>query len=157
MSAKYLLRFDDLCSTMCWSVWNEIESILDQFEVKPIVAVIPDNRDPELDIEPPNPEFWERVRRWQTKGWAVALHGYQHLYCGSDSGLLRLNPRTEFAGDSEAVQRQKLVAALAICSANGVKPTVGSPRLTLSTEIQFEHLKALGSPASAMAFRSTLT
>ena len=41
MTAKYLIRLDDACDTSNLSKWAEIERILDNFSVKPIVAVIP--------------------------------------------------------------------------------------------------------------------
>src|SRR5688572_15384620 len=40
---QYLLRFDDICPTMNWRVWAEIESVLIQREIKPLLAVVPDN------------------------------------------------------------------------------------------------------------------
>ena len=46
MSAKYILRFDDICSTMNWNKWNSIEDILIKHNIKPILAIVPDNKDP---------------------------------------------------------------------------------------------------------------
>ena len=48
MSAKYLIRFDDICPTMKWSTWEKVEDILLRSNVKPILAVVPDNQDPSL-------------------------------------------------------------------------------------------------------------
>src|SRR5213594_2026420 len=63
--AQYLLRFDDICPTMNWRVWAEIESVLIQRRLKPILAVVPDNRDPGLQVDTPVADFWERARAWQ--------------------------------------------------------------------------------------------
>src|ERR1700676_5179596 len=77
MSVKFLLRFDDICPTMDWKIWNEVETILVEEGIKPILAVIPDNQDETLHDAEPNRHFWDRVRSWQTRGWTIGLHGYQ--------------------------------------------------------------------------------
>ena len=51
--ARFLLRFDDLCPTMNWAMWDAIEAHLVRMEVRPILAVVPDNRDPKLVAGPP--------------------------------------------------------------------------------------------------------
>lgn len=121
MGARYLVRFDDICPTMNWAVWDAVERMLERHGVKPIVAVVPDNRDPELRVGAPRPGFWDEVRRWQASGWTIGLHGYQHRYTQSDRGLLGLNPYSEFAGLPEPLQRKKLRAALAIFDSEGVR------------------------------------
>jgi hypothetical protein len=40
----YLVRFDDICPTVNWTIWTEIDEILTTEGVKPILSVIPDNR-----------------------------------------------------------------------------------------------------------------
>ena len=79
MPARYLVRFDDICPTMNWAAWSRIETVLDRHGVAPILAVVPDNRDPKLMVDNSRADFWARVRGWQTKGWTIALHGFQHL------------------------------------------------------------------------------
>ncbi|MEQ9561523.1 MAG: DUF2334 domain-containing protein, partial [Woeseiaceae bacterium] len=68
----------------------------------------------------PLPDFWARVRTWQSHGWSIGLHGHQHTYTTQDAGLLQLNSKSEFAGLSSDEQRRKLVAALKIFEANEV-------------------------------------
>ncbi|MEM5789386.1 MAG: DUF2334 domain-containing protein, partial [Syntrophobacteraceae bacterium] len=87
-STRYLVRFDDICPTMNWIVWDKIEPMLVQYRVSPILAVIPENRDPKLHVQPPVPAFWDRVRDWQSRGWTIALHGYRHVYVNQNRGLL---------------------------------------------------------------------
>ena len=48
---KYLLRFDDLCPTMNWKIWSEIEAVLLERRLKPVLAVVPDNQDPGLQVD----------------------------------------------------------------------------------------------------------
>jgi peptidoglycan/xylan/chitin deacetylase (PgdA/CDA1 family) len=118
--ARYLLRFDDMCPTMDWSLWNEVEGLLIEAGVKPILAVIPDNRDPKLMVDPPSPVFWDRVRSWQARGWAIGIHGYQHTYVNAEPGILRLNRRSEFAGLSYEEQLEKLRKGLEVFEREGV-------------------------------------
>jgi Uncharacterized protein conserved in bacteria (DUF2334) len=112
--ARYLLRFDDLCPTMNWAMWDAVEAILRRHQVCPLLAVVPDNQDPELHCAPPAPDFWERVRTWQAQGWSIALHGFQHQFVTADAGLIGLNRFSEFAGLPTSVQQEKLAQALAI-------------------------------------------
>jgi len=118
---QYILRFDDICPTMNWAVWERIEDGLRQYNVRPILAVVPDNHDPKLMVDSPRPDFWERVRQWQADGYTIALHGYQHLYVNRNWGLMKLTPQSEFAGVSREEQEAKLRAALAIFSREGVR------------------------------------
>lgn len=124
MSAKYLLRFDDICPTMNWEVWAEVQNILLEFKIAPLLAVIPDNRDPSLVVSDYNPQFWERVREWQRLGWTIGLHGYQHTFATTNSGIIGINNYSEFSGLSEAAQESKLRRALEILAREGVNPDV---------------------------------
>lgn len=121
MSARFLIRFDDICPTMNWEIWEHLESILMQHGVKPILSVVPDNQDPKLVVDVPRPDFWQRVRRWQEQGWSIVLHGYQHINETRHSGLMGINARSEFAGLTYDVQRDKIKRALAIFSREGVR------------------------------------
>ncbi len=120
-SSRYLLRFDDICPGMNWTVWDALEAQMLRLGVRPILAVVPDNQDPKLDVDTPRADFWERVRGWQAKGWTIALHGYQHVYVNKDPGLIGVTAQSEFAGLPAEVQEEKLRKGLAIFAAQGVK------------------------------------
>jgi len=124
MAATYLLRFDDLCPTMNWTVWRQIEAALIDAGIKPILAVVPDNQDPELVVEPAQERFWEEVRGWQRRGWTIGLHGYQHRYEIRCAGILGRNCYSEFAGLSYKAQLSKLRKGLAIFAREGVRPDI---------------------------------
>jgi peptidoglycan/xylan/chitin deacetylase (PgdA/CDA1 family) len=120
-ASKYLLRFDDICPTMNWAVWDVVEGVLERHGVRPILAVVPDNQDAGLRLNPPAPDFWERVRRWQSRGYTIALHGYQHLYVNQERGLMRLTPHSEFTGLPYEEQLDKLRKGLAVFTEHGVR------------------------------------
>jgi predicted deacetylase len=124
MSARFLVRLDDICPTMNWDIWNQVESTLQRRSIKPILAIVPDNRDPKLIVDAPKADFWMRVRDWQARGWTIALHGYQHAYVTQHAGLIGLNAYSEFAGLSYQEQTLKIEAALAILDREHVKPAV---------------------------------
>ena len=122
--ARYLIRFDDICPGMNWATWREIEKILDEHDVRPMLAVVPSNEDAHLDVGPREPQFWDRVRAWQARGWTIGLHGYQHRYVTREAGLIGLNDRSEFAGLSAGEQADKLRRAVEIFRAESVRPDV---------------------------------
>ena len=122
-NARYLIRFDDICPTIDWAAWEALEKILAENGVKPIVAVIPENQDPEFMTGPADPGFWERVRRWQAAGWGIGVHGFEHRRSTEDGGIMGINARSEFAGLDGPEQREKLRKSLAIFSREGVKPS----------------------------------
>ncbi|MGC8785102.1 MAG: DUF2334 domain-containing protein [Armatimonadota bacterium] len=124
MSARYLVRFDDICPTMNWSIWQQVEQVLCAYRVRPILAVVPDNRDPKLQIEPLRPDFWEWLREKYNQGWTIGIHGYQHLYETEDAGLLGVNARSEFAGLPLERQHEKIAKALAVFHQQGIRPQV---------------------------------
>jgi predicted deacetylase len=120
-SAHYLLRFDDICPTMRWDTWGPAAAGMARLGIRPILAVVPDNQDPKLKMDSANPDFWNRVRHWQSLGWTIALHGYQHLYANQDPGLMRLTHQSEFAGLSREAQEAKLRSGLAIFAEHGIR------------------------------------
>jgi predicted deacetylase len=124
MTAKFLLRFDDLCPAMNWDAWRKIETVMMDEGVKPILSVIPDNQDPTLNQGPANERFWDHVRTWQARGWTIGLHGYQHRYVNKEAGLIGLNHYSEFAGLTLEEQYSKLKSGLEIFAREGVRAEV---------------------------------
>ena len=75
-----LIRFDDISENMEWKYMDKCEVLFDKFNIKPLLGVIPENKDPELLSYPKNIDFWNRVESWKRKGWEISMHGYAHLY-----------------------------------------------------------------------------
>jgi predicted deacetylase len=122
--AQYLLRFDDLCPTMAHGRWQRFLPLIEEFHLRPILAVIPDNQDAELDLSPPDPEFWARMRAMEAVGATIALHGLHH-HCGSrGKSLLPLHLHTEFSGVPEETQREWIREGLRILRGHGLNPKI---------------------------------
>lgn len=126
MTAKYLIRLDDACQTSNLQKWSAIAAILEQNNVKPIVAVIPDNKDESLFHNEPNSGFWEQVRDWEEKGWTIAMHGYQHTFhkISRAYSIIPFHDRSEFTGLTLESQRRKIRESFQIFRKNNVNPTV---------------------------------
>ena len=120
MKAQYLLRFDDVCPTMNWRVWDAVEAVLCDRQIEPMLAVVPDNRDEKLQVSPPDEHFWDRVRNWQSRGWKIAMHGWQHRLETKNGGIIGLNEVSEFAGFPESEQEAKLRAGLEVLRSEGI-------------------------------------
>lgn len=124
MTARYIIRLDDACPTMDSERWLRLENILDRLQIRPIVAVVPDNLDPLLQVGLPDPNFWSRVHSWKNKGWTIAMHGFQHAFHSIEKNklILPFYNRSEFAGLSLIEQSQKILSSWNIFLKNGITP-----------------------------------
>ena len=122
MSFYYLVRLDDACSQMNKQKWQCAEDILDKYGIKPMVGIIPQNEDPETCIDASDMTFITKALTWQRKGWAMALHGYNHVCTTSDGGINPIHNRSEFAGLDYQSQYLKLKKGYANLASIGVVP-----------------------------------
>ncbi|MGD0348538.1 MAG: DUF2334 domain-containing protein [Terracidiphilus sp.] len=123
-SAQYLLRIDDLCPTISAERWPRIRSLIEEFRLQPILAVVPDNRDPELEISPPDPAFWDSMRALEAAGAAIGLHGYRHLCASRGRSLVDLHRTSEFAGVAAETQRAWIREGVRILRGRGLHPNI---------------------------------
>lgn len=122
LKINYLIRLDDACPTMDREKWRRVETILDCYGVLPMVGVIPDNNDPKQKISPYDETFWQKVKKWEKKGWAIALHGYDHCYISTEKGINPLWSRSEFAGVPYELQAEKIRKGVSIFREYGIEP-----------------------------------
>jgi predicted deacetylase len=122
--AQYLLRIDDLCPTVSAERWQQFQSLIEEFRLHPILAVVPDNQDPELQVSQPDPAFWDCMRALEAAGAAVGLHGYRHLCASRGRGLVDLHCVSEFAGVPAATQRSWIGEGIRILRGHGLDPNV---------------------------------
>lgn len=117
---RLLIRLDDITPDMNWLHFEQVRAILDQFHIKPIIGVVPENLDKTLQIEQASEGFWPLMRTLQEAGWTIAQHGYQHTYVTKKSGLLGINPFSEFAGLPYEEQLKKLSNGQEILHKQGI-------------------------------------
>jgi Uncharacterized protein conserved in bacteria (DUF2334) len=120
--AQYLLRFDDLCPTISAKRWEPFRTLIEEFGVRPILAVVPDNHDSDLVRAPADPGFWEQMRRLEASGATIAVHGFRHVCDNEGRSLLGIHRRSEFAGVKYDTQREWIRAGLRILRDRGLHP-----------------------------------
>lgn len=157
--AQYLLRFDDLCPTMDRARWERYLRLIQRYRLCPILAVVPENRDPDLRRDPPDAGFWEEMRRIEATGATIGLHGYNHVCEAKGRSLIPLHGRTEFAGVEEATQREWIRSGIDRLRAEGlssriwVAPRHGFDRATLRV-LREEGIEAVSDGFAKSPFRA---
>jgi predicted deacetylase len=138
--AQYLLRFDDLCPTISRARWEPCRKLVEEFGLRPILAVVPDNQDRDLGRSPADPGFWTGLKEMEGAGATIAAHGYRHLCNSRADNLLNLHRHTEFAGVDFEIQREWIEAGLEILRGKGLHP-----RMWVAPRHGFDHhtLRAL--------------
>lgn len=126
MAGRFILRLDDASPTMDRRRWSKLEVLLDRLKIRPLVAVVAENLDQDLQIDAPDPAFWDQVRKWKDKGWTIGMHGYQHRlhFINRKQLILPFYDCSEFAGLSLEAQSKKICAAWEIFQREDVEPTV---------------------------------
>ncbi|MDD4526072.1 MAG: DUF2334 domain-containing protein [Lachnospiraceae bacterium] len=92
------IRLDDVTPGMDRGKFIQFKKLLDNAGVKPLIGVVPDNRDSMLNIDSDEAAFWDEVNDLKSEGWTVAMHGLHHVYSTKSGGLFPLNHLSEFAG-----------------------------------------------------------
>ena len=101
-----LIRLDDIAENMNWDLMKKIELLFEEYSIKPILGVIPENKDSELLSHPKKNDFWEQVRNWRDKGWEITMHGYNHVYdkFSKNGDYFNYGGGSEFCGHSLETQ-----------------------------------------------------
>ena len=139
---KILIRFDDIAENMNWHLMEKCEKIFDELNIKPVMGVIPNNKDKDLLVYPKKENFWQIVKKWQLKGWEIAMHGYNHIYDNDTNkkDFFEYGGKSEFYGHSLNSQSKKIKKGLEIFKKNDIKiRTFFSPNHTYD----FNTFKAL--------------
>ncbi|MDE6203153.1 MAG: DUF2334 domain-containing protein, partial [Lachnospiraceae bacterium] len=100
--------------------------LLDQYQVKPLIGVVPDNRDENLvRKESRGPEdFWAYIKELEKEGWVMAMHGFRHIYTTDRGGIFPLNNFSEFAGVPYERQREMLAAGKGMLEEKGIQTDI---------------------------------
>lgn len=125
---KIIIRLDDISWDMNYDKFTRLKDMLCEYGVRPIIGVIPENRDEQLkkykkqsSTEVSQVDFWKLIKKLQDKdGWEIALHGCYHVYTTGDAGILRLNKRSEFAGVKSDIQKSMVSHGKSILEKHGL-------------------------------------
>lgn len=125
---KIAVRLDDITPDMDWERFFRFKALLDRYQVKPLIGVVPDNRDPNL-VKKPGPgtecqapdDFWGYIKELERQGWVIAMHGCHHAYATDKGGMFPLNNFSEFAGLSFGRQRELLAEGKRILAQKGIE------------------------------------
>jgi len=93
-----------------WDLMKKSELLFDKHKIKPLLGVIPNNKDSQLLTYPKRNNFWDQVRNWRDKGWEIAMHGNTHVYdkmCKKDD-YFNYGGGSEFFGHSLETQITKI-------------------------------------------------
>jgi|TARA_B100001094_G_C18110953_1_gene761114 predicted deacetylase len=117
IKSKYtglLIRMDDIAENMNWKYMDRCELLFDKFNLKPLLGVIPENKDPEFLKYSKNSDFWSRVKSWERKGWEISMHGYTHIYQQETKkkDIFNYGGRSEFYGLDYQSQLSKIELGL---------------------------------------------
>lgn len=125
---KISIRMDDITPDMDWAKFMRFKALCDQYGIRPLIGVVPDNRDKNLHIDEPESapvnDFWQYLRELQQVGWCIAQHGVTHSYATRRMGCFPLNRLSEFAGISYEQQYEKLKRGKAILSEHGIRTDI---------------------------------
>jgi predicted deacetylase len=114
------IRMDDITPDMDWAKFLRFKELCDLYQVKPLIGIVPENRDKMLQIDEKRTDFWEYVRGLQNEGWTIAQHGVYHVYTTKKMGGFPLNRLSEFAGISYDKQYEMLAYGKSILVRNGI-------------------------------------
>lgn len=131
---KIAVRLDDITPDMDWERFLKFKALLDQYQVKPLIGVIPDNRDENIMRKTDLPRegqgihipenFWEYVKGLEKEGWVIAMHGFRHVYATKKGGLFPLNSFSEFAGVSYPEQEKMLSQGRKLLREKGIETDI---------------------------------
>ncbi|MFD0988654.1 DUF2194 domain-containing protein [Mariniflexile jejuense] len=150
---KYLIRLDDACETMNWEKWLSIEKLFDKYQIKPLIAVIPNNEDTSQKIDPPNENFWLWLKKLEKKGWEIGLHGNDHVYRTNQGGINPIHQRSEFAGLPLNIQKSKIKLGFTKLKEKGFNPKIF---VAPSHTFDLNTLKALKNESSIRIISDTM-
>tara|TARA_B100000965_G_scaffold350546_1_gene324500 strand:+ start:1300 stop:2046 length:747 start_codon:yes stop_codon:yes gene_type:complete len=118
-----LIRIDDIAENMNWEIMNKCENLFLKYNIKPILGVVPNNKDPIFLNFPKENNFWRRIKNWQNNGWEISMHGYSHIYENETfkKDFFSIGGKSEFFGKNLEEQTSKIKKGLSIFKENKIK------------------------------------
>lgn len=105
---KTAIRMDDITPDMDFEKFYRVKEMLDTYQIKPLIGVVPFNQDPNLKKNPDYDDFTGFLNRLKAEGYVIALHGCYHVYTTGKKGLFPLNDFSEYAGVAYEKQNEMI-------------------------------------------------
>ena len=121
---KLTVRIDDITEGMDWDRFEQCKELLLKYGVKPLIGIVPECKDPSLMIQSKKEQFWDYVKKLQEDGWAIAQHGYDHVYVNHNPGMFPVNKNSEYAGLSYEAQYEKIKKGQTILKEHGIQSDI---------------------------------
>lgn len=123
---KLSIRLDDITEKMDWKKFLRFKELLDNYGVKPLIGVVPQNRDLKLDLEEYSGSvpFDGYIKKLAEEGWSIAMHGVSHTYTTDKGGLFPLNLDSEFAGLPYEEQYELLAYGVDLMNERGISTEI---------------------------------
>lgn len=117
---KIAVRMDDITPDMNWDNFRFFQKLFEEVGIKPLLGIVPDNRDKNLHKEEPHQDFYEVMRNLRKQGYVLSMHGCHHIYSTKKGGIFPLNNFSEFAGVSYTEQKKMLEEGKRSLEENGI-------------------------------------
>lgn len=123
---KVAVRLDDITPDMDWQHFLRFKALLEKYQVKPLIGIVPDNRDENLKgtKEGAPDDFYGYIRDLRDRGWCIAMHGFRHVYTTKKGGIFPLNNFSEFAGLSYEKQKSMLEEGKRLLMGKGIETDI---------------------------------
>ena len=118
-----LIRIDDIAENMNWPLMKRCEALFDKYNIKHLLGVVSNNKDPELKSYPKNESFWSQVRAWKEKKWEISMHGFTHVYDKDTykNDYFNYGGKSEFFGHTYEEQFSRINKSLKIFEKENIK------------------------------------
>ncbi len=117
---KYLMRFDDINSRQDWDRFFIIKNLLEKYNIKSILGVVPNCLDEDLYSGKSFDGYYDYLRSCKLYGDTIAQHGYSHVYDSNDKGFFGSCSKSEFAGHKLNEQLNRLEKGKKILEEEGL-------------------------------------
>jgi hypothetical protein len=128
---KYIIRLDDITEATNWSHLDQLEAVFDRYEIKPVLGVVPLNKDKGITNNNyfiPREVFFNRVKKMQNKGYTIAMHGVNHVLRQTNKkSIVNINSYGEFTDISYQEKINQFNLGLKTLRDNGIDTNVYMP------------------------------
>ena len=121
---RILVRFDDICPTMDYNQFHIAIELMNKYNVKALLGIIPDCKDPDLLLEEKHIDFWDFVKELQSNGYTIAMHGVNHVFDNHARGSIVSRWDSEFAGQTFEEQLEKIKKGKAILESHNIQTDI---------------------------------